>query len=735
MGVAYTTCPLCEATCGLELTMVGGQITRVRGDDADALSHGFLCPKGASLGQLDADPDRLRSPRIRRSRDGALVPASWDEAFAAVDTGLRRVIDGHGRDAVALYLGNPGVHSLAANLYAATLRRALGSRNIYTASTVDQMPKHVACGYLYGDPLAIAVPDIDRTDLLLILGADPYTSNGSLWTVPDAPGRLRAVQARGGRLIVVDPRRSRTAKAANRHVPIRPGGDVHLLLGMVHELFAAGLVAPGRLAGHVNGLAELPELVRPFAPDVVGPWCGVEPAVIRELAHELAAAPRAAVYGRIGTTTVAYGTVTSWLVDVLNVLTGNLDRPGGAMFALPAHGHRGLGTGPGFHIGRWHSRVRQLPEILGELPSITLADEIETPGPGQVRALITFAGNPAVSIPNSDRLARAIGDLDFVVSVDPYVNETTRFANVILPPPPPSRKAHYDLAFYHFAVRNVANFSPPAAPLDADMRDECEIVLRLSAIVAGLGPDVDVDAVAEQDLARRLTRVSAQTGIDVDTLRAALDGESAAERELDLRLRAGPYGDGFGAVPGGLSLAKLRDHPHGVDLGPLEPRIPELLQTPSGRIELCPEPIAAQVRRLAAGPPRRDDQFVVVGRRHLRSNNSWMHNVPSLVKGKPLCTIVVNSTDAERIGLVAGGMALVTSRVGSAELPVEVTDDIAPGVVSIPHGWGHDLPGTELTVAREHAGINTNRLTDDACLDPLSGTAVLNGVPVELRPV
>jgi anaerobic selenocysteine-containing dehydrogenase len=716
----------------LELTMVGSQITRVRGDDADVFSRGFICPKGASFGQLDADPDRLRSPRVRRN--GELVPVSWDEAFAAADAGLTQVIEAHGRDAVALYLGNPGVHSLAANLYAATLRKALGSRNVYTASTVDQMPKHVSCGYLFGDPLAVAVPDIDRADFLLILGADPLTSNGSLWTAPDLPARLRAMLARGGQVIVVDPRRSRTAKAASRHVPIRPGADVYLLLGMVHELFAADLVALGHLTEQVNGLPQLRELVTPFSPEVVALHCGVDAAVIREIAHQLAAAPAAAVYGRIGTTTVAHGTVASWLVDVLNVLTGNLDRPGGAMFPLPAHGHRGRGHGPGFHTGRWRSRVRGLPEVLGEFPAITLADEIETPGPGQIRALITFAGNPAVSLPNSDRLAQAISDLTFMVSVDPYINETTRFADVILPPPPPSQKAHYDLAFYHFAVRNVANFSPAAVPLDADMRDECEIVLRLAAIAAGLGARADVDALAEDDLRRRIASVAAATGSDTEALRGMLTGDSAAERVLDLRLRAGPYGDRFGTVPDGLSLAMLKDHPHGVDLGPLDSRIPELLRTPSGLIELYPDVITAEVRTLDQAPPPPADEFVVVGRRHLRSNNSWMHNVPSLVKGKPLCTVVVNSADAKRIGLVAGGRALVTSRVGAVELPVEITDDIAPGVVSIPHGWGHDLPGMEMAVAREHAGVNTNRLTDDVRLDPLSGTAVLNGVPVELKP-
>jgi len=729
----YRTCPLCEATCGLELTVEDGAITAVRGDDADVLSKGFLCPKGASFGYLDADPDRLRTPRVRR--DGKLLPASWAEAFAAVHAGLTRIIEAHGRDAVAIYLGNPNVHTIAGGLYAGALRRALGSRNVYTASTVDQMPKHVSCGYLFGHPLNVPVPDIDRTDFLIILGADPYTSNGSLWTVPDAPGRLKALRARGGRFVVVDPRRSRTARAADRYVPIRPGTDVYLLLGMVHELFARDLVRLDRLADHVTGVEAVRELVAPFRPEEVAPRCGVDATTIRELTAQLAAAPRAAVYGRIGTTTVEHGTVTSWLVDVLNVLTGNLDRLGGAMFPLPATSRRGTGRGKGFTVGRWHSRVRGLPEVLGEFPAVTLADELETPGEGQVRALITLAGNPCVSLPNAERLDAAIAGLEFMVSVDPYVNETTRHADVILPPPPPSRAAHYDFAFYYFSVRNVANFSPATLPVEEGGLDECDILARLAAIAAGLGPDADIDALAEAQLRASLEPLAGAAGVEVDALRAMLDGTTHAERILDLRLRVGPYGDRFGQVPGGLSLAKLRANPHGVDLGPLEPRIPELLRTTSGTIELCPEPIAAGVRRLAEQAPPDDGQFVVIGRRHLRSNNSWMHNVPTLVKGRDLCTLVVNRADAARLGLVAGGTAAVTSRVGRVELTVEVTDDIAPGVVSIPHGWGHDLPGVELSVARRNAGVNSNRLTDDLRLDPLSGNAVLNGVPVSLAPV
>ncbi|MDU0294540.1 molybdopterin-dependent oxidoreductase [Saccharothrix longispora] len=701
MRTAHTTCPLCEATCGLELTIDGDRITAVRGDRLDTFSRGFLCPKGASLGALDADPDRLRTPLVKRN--GELAPASWREAFAHVDSRLTAITAEHGRDAVALYLGNPTVHSLAGGLYAPGLRKALGTRNVFTASTVDQMPKHVACGLLFGGIHTIPVPDVDRTDFLLLLGADPFSSNGSLWTVPDAPGRLKALRERGGAFVVVDPRRSRTAAAADQHVPIRPGTDVFLLFALVNELFAADLVDPGHPGEHAVGVDEVRELARPFTPEAVAGRCGVEARVTRDLAHRLAAAPRAAVYGRIGTTTVEFGTVASWLVDVLNVLTGNLDRPGGAMFPLPAHTRRGTGAGKGFTTGRWRSRVRGLPEVAGEFPVATLADEIGTPGPGRVRALITVAGNPALSAPNSDRLDAALAGLDLVVSVDPYLNETTRHADVVLPPPPPGQRAHYDLAFLSFAVRNVAKYSRPAVPLADGALDEGEILLRLTAIAAGLGPDADLDALAGTDPSADLTR---------------------DEQLLDARLRKGVHG---------LSVEELLAHPHGLDLGPLTSRLPEILRTPSGRIELCPRPIADDVPRVLAALAEPRDGLLLVGRRHLRTNNSWLHNVPALVRGR-LCTLLVNPADARELGLVDGGTARVTSRVGEVEATVEVSADMAEGVVSLPHGWGHDRPGTRLAVAAAHPGVNVNRLTDDLALDPLSGTAVLNGVRVRVQP-
>src|SRR5215207_8329576 len=742
---AFRTCPFCEATCGLEVNVRGDEVVKVRGDAEDVFSHGFLCPKGVALKDLHEDPDRLRTPMVRGA-DGELRPASWEEAFAVVGDRLARLVEAHGRDAVAVYIGNPAAHGLAALLYGRVLVKALGTRSVFSASTVDQRTKEISSGLMFGAALSVPIPDVDRTRHLLMLGANPLASNGSLMTAPDMRGRLQALRARGGKLVVVDPRRSRTAEAADEHHPIRPGTDALLLLALVHVLYDEGLAAPGALAGMTEGIETVRELARPFTPAAVAPQTGIGAATIRRIARELAAAEPAAVYGRIGTTTQEFGTLASWLVDVLNILTGNLDRPGGAMFPRAAAGQRNSagepGRGRGVKIGRWHSRVRGLPESFGELPVAALAEEIETPGAGRLRALITLAGNPARSTPNSGRIERALESLDLYVAVDIYVNETTRHADVILPVPSPLQRSHYDLAFYQLSVRNVANYSPPVLEPEPDMPDEWVTLLRLAALAAGQPVPQDVEPldrlVAGELLRRELaSEHSPVYGRDVDELLTELEQRRGPERLLEILLRCGPYGDGFGARPDGLTLAALEAAPHGIDLGPLEPRLPELLRTPSGRIELAPAPIVADVARLreALVRPRDDDALVLVGRRQLRSNNSWMHNLELLVSGPERCTLHVHPDDAARLGLIDGAAARVHNRAGELDATVEVTDAIMRGVVSLPHGWGHDVPGTRLGVAGEHAGVNSNALADEGHVDALSGNAVLNGIPVVVAPV
>ena len=725
---AFRTCPFCEATCGLELTLEGDELVKVRGDADDVFSHGFLCPKGVALKELHEDPDRLRTPLLKQP-DGSFAPATWDDAFAEIDRRLSPLLAEHGRDAVALYIGNPAAHGMTGLLYGRVLAKALGTRNVYTASTVDQRPKEIASGLMFGGSLTIAIPDVDRTDHLLILGANPLASNGSLLTAPDLRGRLRAIQARGGKVVVVDPRRSRTAEVADAHHFIRPGTDAHLLFALVHTIFAEDLAAPGRLAELCDGMEEVERLARDFTPEAAAAVTGIEAEAIRGMARELAAAERAAVYGRIGTTTQEFGTLASWLVDALNVITGNLDREGGAMFPRAAAGARNTqgepGRGRGIRLGRWTSRVRGLPESLGELPAACLAEEIETPGEGQVRALVTLAGNPARSTPNSRRLEAALGTLELYVAFDIYLNETTRHADVILPAPSPLQRSHYDIAFYQLSARNVANYSPAVLPLEDGQPDEWRTLLRLAGVAAGQGPDVDVDAF-DRLVAGELLRREAP-GRDTDELLAELEPRVGPERLLDAMLRVGPYD---------LTLADLEAAPHGIDLGPLEPRLPDALRTPSGKVELAPPAIVADVERLRAALARRaNGGMVLVGRRQLRSNNSWMHNLDLLVKGKEQCTLHVHPDDAARLGLADGEPARVSGRAGEVAVPVEVTDAVMPGVVSIPHGWGHGADGTTMAVAAAHAGVNSNVLSDESVVDVLSGNAVFNGIPVEVAPV
>ncbi|MFF9487254.1 molybdopterin oxidoreductase family protein [Streptomyces sp. NPDC014676] len=738
---ALRICPLCEATCGLTLTIDDGRVTGARGDRDDVFSKGFICPKGAAFGAVDSDPDRLRAPLVRV--DGELREATWAEAFDAVAAGIRPVVERYGPHAVGIVLGNPNVHTMAGALYPPVLIAGLGTRSLFTASTVDQMPKHVSSGLLFGDANAIPVPDLDRTDHLLLIGANPLESNGSLCTAPDFPGRLKALKARGGTLTVVDPRRTRTARLADRHLAVRPGTDALLLAALAHTLFDEGLADPGELAPHLTGLDDLAAALHDFTPEAVAPACDVDAATLRTLARELAAAPTAAVYARIGSCTVPHGTLASWLVDVLNILTGNLDRPGGALFPQAATDKtpRPAGPGRGFALGRWHSRVSRHPEAKGELPLSALAEEIDTPtDDGEpIRALVAVAANPVLSAPDGDRLDKALGSLDFMVSVDPYLNETSRHADVVLPPPPPAQSPHHDFAFNTLAVRNQVRYTRPAVPLEPGRMAETEILARLILAATGMhGADPGaVDAmVIGQTLAKAVREPHSPVhGRDPEELAALLTGEDGPERRLDMMLRLGPYGDGFGADPDGLTLEKLLAHPHGIDLGPLRPRLPRPLKTRSGTVELLPEPIAADLPRLRAALGERPAGLVLVGRRHLRSNNSWMHNVPALTGGSNRCTLHLHPEDAARLGVRDGQPVRIKGAGGEVTAPAEVTDAVRPGVVSLPHGWGHDRPGTRTRHAAADPGANVNQLLDGSLLDPLSGNAVLNGVPVEVAPL
>jgi anaerobic selenocysteine-containing dehydrogenase len=729
---AHRICPFCEACCGLELTLDGERLLAVRGHDEDVFSRGYLCPKGVALKDLHHDPDRLRSPLIRR--DGELVPASWPEAYGEAERLIAPLLATHGRDSVGVYLGNPVAHKYGLMLYTPALVRALATANVFSASTLDQMPKQLAVALMFGSPLSIPVPDIDRTDHLIVLGANPAASNGSLWTVPDFRGRARALRRRGGRIIVIDPRRSETAALADEHHFLRPGSDVYLLLGMAATLIEEGRARPGPLGAHLSGLDEASAAVRPFSAERVDAATGVPAATIRRLARELAAAPRAAVYGRIGTCTQEFGTLASWLVELLNVLTGNLDRPGGAMFpkaaAFASNTQPVAGAPRPVATGRRRSRVSGAPEVLGELPATCLAEEIETAGQGQLRGLIVIGGNPVLSVPNGPRLSEALGSLEALVSLDIYLNETSRHADVILPGVSPLEESHYDVPFPQLAYRNAARFSPAVLPA-GERPAEWQSMLRLIAIARGDGAAADTGALDDAlfaDQVRRLLPAEAAAAVI-----GAAGRWRGPERLLDLALRVGPYGDRFGQIAQGLTLEKVAAAPNGIDLGPLAPRIPEVLRTPSGKIELAPRALLADLERAGARLGEASAALVVIGRRQLASNNSWMHNLPTLAKGKERCTLLVNPADAARYGLADGGRARLRAGARSIEAPVEVTEEMMPGVVSLPHGWGHDLDGVALGLAARRPGSNLNALLDDTRRDPLSGNAVLSGVAVTLE--
>lgn len=732
----YRICPLCEACCGLEIKVRDAQVISIRGHAQDVFSAGYICPKGVALKDLHEDPDRLRTPMIKR--DGVFVPASWSEAFAEIERRLPPLMEENGRDATAVVIGNPAAHKIGLLSYFPKLARALGTRNVFSASTLDQMPKQLASGLLFGHWLSVALPDIARTDFLLVIGANPLVSNGSMWTVPDFRSKAKALQARGGKLVVIDPRRTETAAIADAHHFIHPGADVFLLAAMVQTLFAEGLVRLGAVVEWVNGVDKVQQAVAPFTPEAVARRCGLGAETIRQLARTLANTERAAVYARIGTCTQEYGTLSSWLVDVLNVLTGHLDSPGGVLFAKPAafaantSGKPGIGKG--VVTARHAARVSGAPEVYGELPMTCLAEEIETPGVGQVRALFTVATNPVLSSPNGPRLAAALDTLDFMVSLDIYINETTRHADVILPGPSPLEDFHYDVVFPQLSWRNHARCSPPVLPRDPDQPEEWETLLKLAAIAQGNGVSTAAKVLDDAQFAEDAQRLF---GAHAQGVIHATQGLRGPQRLLDVALRSGPYGDGFGRKPEGLTLAKVMaaNASGGIDLGELQPRIPELLRTPSGKIELAPPSLLHDLQRPLADLTRPIPDLVIIGRRDVRTNNSWMHNLPVLAKGPFRCTALVHPSDAARMELRDGAMARIASGLRSVLAQVQVSDEMMPGVVSLPHGWGHDLPGAQLRLAAERPGANINALLDEQLRDPLSGNAVLGGIAITMHAV
>jgi anaerobic selenocysteine-containing dehydrogenase len=712
----YRTCNLCEAMCGVEVEIDGEEVVSIRGDERDVFSRGHVCPKATALKDLYDDPDRLKQP-VRRVGD-RWEPISWDEAFDEVVDRILNIQEEHGRDAVGVYLGNPNAHNFGTLVFGPPFLRTVGSKNRFSATSCDQLPLMLASYFMFGHQLLFPVPDVDRTDFMMLIGANPLASNGSLMAAPGIKKRLEGIGRRGGKVLVVDPRRSETARVADEHIFIQPGTDALFLLGLLHEVCAAGIDL-GRIANSVKNADRIIDIAKAHPPERSEAITGVSANTVERLARELRAAPKAVLYGRVGACTQEFGGLSMWLINVLNAVTGNLDEPGGSMFSSPAMDVRakagGFGAGRGSY-GRWKSRVRGLPAFGGELPASAMAEEMLTEGQGRIRAMITIAGNPVLSTPNGGQVDEGYASLDFAISIDFFINETSRHADIILPPVSPIQRSHYDLALYLTAVRNVAKYSPaPFAPKDGEF-DDWQILTELSCRL----------------VARRHGKLSKQY------LTAKATQKAGPERVLDLGLRLGAYGKRLNPLGTGLSLGKLKKNPHGIDLGPMQSTLPEVLPKEHGPVDLAPDLFVDDLDRLCTrfltgGTAATDGQLLLIGRRQLRSNNSWMHNSQRLMRGKSRCTVMINPDDAERLDVKSGDMVTLRSRVGQVSAPAEVTGDMMAGVVSLPHGFGHGRDGVQLSVATNHAGVSVNDLTDDQLIDVLSGNASFSGVPVTLE--
>jgi anaerobic selenocysteine-containing dehydrogenase len=674
--------------CGLVIQTEGDKVTDIRGDKNDPLSRGHVCPKAVALQDIHEDRDRLRKPMKRiRTAPGEYqhVVIEWSEALDLAADALASAVEKYGVDGVGAYFGNPSVHNYGMLTHQRNLFRHIRTRNRFSATSVDQLPHHLVSLWCFGHMLLHPIPDVDRTHYFLMLGANPLASNGSIWTVPDVRQRLKDLKSRGGKLVVVDPRRTETAELASEHLFIRPGADAALLLAMIHVLFRDDLVAPGPLAAFTDGLSEVGDAVGDLTPDWAAPLTGIAAQDIERIAHELAKAEAGICYGRMGVSTQAYGALCQWAIQVINVATGHLDKPGGSLFTRPAM-DQVVNTNPG-GFGRFVSRGRGLPEFNYELPAATMVDEIRTEGEGQIRLMFTGAGNPVLSTPNGRALDKALEELEFMISVDPALNETTRHADVILPPTSPLEHDHYDIAFHNLAIRNTARYSPAVFDKPDGAMHDWEIFSALGERVA-------------------------------ERLNLEPMPSYPPDRMVDAALRGGPYGE---QTEWQLSIEKLKAHPSGIDLGPLEPSCPERLQTPNQRIQLAIPEVLADIKRFARDTDVAGDHYRLIGRRHVR-----------LMKGKPRCQLLMHPDDVAKEGWKSGMLVTIQSRVGAIDAELAASDEMMPGVVSLPHGYGHGLAGTRGEVASRHAGVSCNDITDEQFVDQLYGNAAVNGVSVRL---
>jgi len=693
----YRTCHLCEAMCGLEIKYKKNEIISIKGDKKDVLSKGHICPKAVALQDLYQDKDRLKTP-VKKTEFG-WKKITWEEAFIEVTNKIKTIQDKYGNNAVGAYRGNPNVHNLGMMLFGTPFIQSLRTQQKYSATSVDQLPHHISSLKMFGHQMLIPIPDIDHTDFMIIMGGNPAVSNGSMMTAPDFSNRLKAIKKRGGQFVVIDPRFTETAKLANQHHYIKPGKDCLLLLAMIYVIFNENLDKKNHLDPHLKNWDTIKNIVKDYTPESVTSIIGISENEIKNLARNFAKAKTAVFYGRLGVSTQEFGGISQWLINVLNIITDNFDKKGGAMFTLPAIDLTGMSkmTGKTGSFDRRRSRVNNLPEYSGEYPVATLADEILTEGEGQIKAMVTIAGNPVLSTPNGKQLAKAFEQLEFMVAFDIYINETTKYADIILPSTAGLETSHYDLVFHQLAVRNTAKYSSPLFDKNEEQKHDWEILNELT------------------------NRISNK------------NNPATPEMMLDYMLQKGPYKDK------GLSVKTLLENPHGIDLGELKPCLPERLFTEDKKIDVAPTIYLEDMKRLEKqfslwkSNEVSDFPLALVGRRHLRSNNSWMHNSNRLIKGKERCTLLINSIDAKKIDLKNQQKVKITSNVGSINIPIEISNEMMEGVVSIPHGWGHQNSDIQMEIAQKHAGVSINDLTDANKLDELTGNADFSGTKVKIE--
>ena len=693
----YRTCNLCEAMCGLEIKYNNTGVVSIKGDKEDTFSNGHICPKAVALQDLYTDKDRLKSP-IKKTKTG-WQEITWEEAFDEVANKIQSIQKKYGNNAVGTYKGNPTVHNFGMMLFGSDFSKSLKTQQKYTATSVDQLPHHISSLKMFGHQMLIPIPDIDNTDFMLIIGGNPAVSNGSMMTAPDFSNRLKAIQKRGGKFVVIDPRHTETAKIADQHLFIKPGKDALLLMALLYVIFDENLTKKETLQKHSNNWDLIKNIAKKYSPEQVAEIIGISADEIKNLARSFSKAKTAVCYGRLGISTQEFGGVCTWLINTINIVTGNFNKKGGAMFTLPAADLVGMAvkTGTTGSFDRRRSRLRNLPEYSGEYPVVALAEEILTKGEGQIKAMITMAGNPVLSTPNGKKLAKAFEQLEFMVAIDIYINETTQYADIILPTTTGLETAHYDLAFHQLAVRNTTKYSPVLFKKTENQKHDWEILNALTKKLSGK------------------------------------ENPATPEMILDYMLQNGPYKDE------NISVKTLKENPHGIDLGPLKPCLPKRLFTKDKKIELAPDLFLADLDRLEIQAKYWQEEeksvynFSLIGRRHLRSNNSWMHNSTRLTKGKELCTLLVNPKDAEKLQFKNKEMVRVSSVVGSVDIAIEISNEMMPNVVSIPHGWGHNYENIKMETAQKNAGVSINDLTNPDKIDALTGNANFSGTKVKIE--